>query len=44
MTLTDALAELTLLEKRINSARADLENNALITFAKLTIEIGNREQ
>lgn len=32
MTVTDALAELTLLEKRINSARADLDKNALITF------------
>lgn len=32
MTVTDALAELTLLEKRINSARADLDKNTLITF------------
>ncbi|MDJ0716273.1 MAG: hypothetical protein QNJ54_19005 [Prochloraceae cyanobacterium] len=35
MTVTDALAELTLLEKRINSATADLENNALITFVEV---------
>ena len=36
MTVTDALAELTLLEKRIDSAREDLGNNNLITF----IEVG----
>ena len=30
MTVTDALAELTLLEKRINSARVALDNNTLI--------------
>ena len=35
MTVTDALAELTLLEKRIDSARADLGNNALITFVEV---------
>ncbi len=35
MTVTDALAELTLLEKRIDSARADLDNNALITFVEV---------
>ncbi|NES80136.1 MAG: hypothetical protein F6K10_00685 [Moorea sp. SIO2B7] len=37
MTVTDALAELTLLEKRIESARTGLDRNALITF----VEIGN---
>ncbi|MBD2310410.1 hypothetical protein H6G20_01795 [Desertifilum sp. FACHB-1129] len=36
MTVTDALAELTLLEKRINSARTALDNNGLITV----IEVG----
>ncbi|VEP18348.1 conserved hypothetical protein [Hyella patelloides LEGE 07179] len=35
MTVTDALAELTLLEKRINSARTDLGNNNLITFVEI---------
>ena len=30
MTVTDALAELTLLEKRINSGRSHLDNNTLI--------------
>jgi hypothetical protein len=35
MTVTDALAELTLLEKRIDSARADLGNNNLITFVEI---------
>ncbi len=36
MTVTDALAELTLLEKRIESARAALDNHTLITV----IEVG----
>ena len=36
MTVTDALAELTLLEKRIESARAALDQNTLITV----IEVG----
>ena len=35
ITVTDALAELTLLEKRINSAKADLGNNNLITFVEI---------
>ena len=35
MTVTDALAELTLLEKRIDSARAALDNNALIAVVEV---------
>ncbi len=35
MTVTDALAELTLLEKRIDSARVDLGDNNLITFVEI---------
>ncbi|NEQ69130.1 MAG: hypothetical protein F6K21_27300 [Symploca sp. SIO2D2] len=35
MTVTDALAELTLLEKRIDSARAALENNTLIAVVEV---------
>jgi hypothetical protein len=35
MTVTDALAELTLLEKRINSARAALDNNTLIAVVEV---------
>jgi len=35
MTVTDALAELTLLEKRINSARIALDNNTLITVVEV---------
>ena len=35
MTVTDALAELTLLEKRINSARTALENNTLIAVVEV---------
>ncbi|NEQ71018.1 MAG: hypothetical protein F6K21_37160 [Symploca sp. SIO2D2] len=35
MTVTDALAELTLLEKRIDSARAGLENNTLIAVVEV---------
>lgn len=35
MTVTDALAELTLLEKRIDSARLSLDNNALITVLEV---------
>jgi len=35
MTVTDALAELTLLEKRIDSARAALEGNTLITVVEV---------
>lgn len=35
MTATDALAELTLLEKRIDSARAALENNALMAVVDM---------
>ena len=45
MTLTDALAELTLLEKRINSARAKLENNTLITYVeKQKVPIGYKSR
>jgi len=35
MTVTDALAELTLLEKRIDSARGALENNTLIAVVEV---------
>jgi len=35
MTVTDALAELTLLEKRIDSARAALEQNTLIAVVEV---------
>lgn len=35
MTVTDALAELTLLEKRIDSARAALDNNTLISVVEV---------
>jgi hypothetical protein len=35
ITVTDALAELTLLEKRIESARAGLEQNALIAYVEI---------
>ena len=35
MTVTDALAELTLLEKRINSARVALDNNTLIAVVEV---------
>jgi len=35
MTVTDALAELTLLEKRIDSARSALDNNALIAVVEV---------
>lgn len=35
MTVTDALAELTLLEKRIDSARLALDNNALIAVVEV---------
>ncbi|NET55535.1 MAG: hypothetical protein F6K47_04910 [Symploca sp. SIO2E6] len=35
MTVTDALAELTLLEKRIDSARTALENNTLIAVVEV---------
>ena len=35
MTVTDALAELTLLEKRIESARADLDHQTLITVVEV---------
>ncbi len=35
MTVTDALAELTLLEKRIDSARAALDNNTLIAVVEV---------
>jgi hypothetical protein len=35
MTVTDALAELTLLEKRIDSARANLDNNTLIAVVEV---------
>ncbi|MDJ1184874.1 hypothetical protein [Roseofilum casamattae] len=35
MTVTDALAELTLLEKRIDSARNALDNNALIAVVEV---------
>ncbi|MDY6939478.1 MAG: hypothetical protein SWY16_17680 [Cyanobacteriota bacterium] len=35
MTVTDALAELTLLEKRIDSARLGLDNNALIAVVEM---------
>ncbi len=35
MTITDALAELTLLEKRINSVRDNLGGNALITVVEM---------
>ena len=35
MTVTDALAELTLLEKRIESARAALDGNNLITVVEI---------
>ena len=35
MTVTDALAELTLLEKRINSARVALDNNILIAVVEV---------
>ena len=35
MTVTDALAELTLLEKRIDSARSGLDNNALIAVVEV---------
>jgi hypothetical protein len=34
-TVTDALAELTLLEKRIESARSSLEENTLITYVEM---------
>lgn len=36
ITVTEALAELTLLQKRIESARAALENNTLI----VVVEVG----
>jgi hypothetical protein len=35
ITVTDALAELTLLEKRIDSARAALDNNTLIAVVEI---------
>ncbi|MFB2935646.1 hypothetical protein ACE1B6_10265 [Aerosakkonemataceae cyanobacterium BLCC-F154] len=35
MTVTDALAELTLLEKRIDSVTMDLDNNSLITVVEV---------
>ena len=35
MTVTDALAELTLLEKRIDSARSQLDGNALIAVVEV---------
>ncbi|MEQ8381755.1 MAG: hypothetical protein RH949_05205 [Coleofasciculus sp. A1-SPW-01] len=35
MTVTDTLAELTLLEKRIDSARANLDNNTLIAVVEV---------
>ncbi|AOX00075.1 hypothetical protein BJP34_12005 [Moorena producens PAL-8-15-08-1] len=35
MTVTDALAELTLLQKRIDSARAALDNNTLISVVEV---------
>jgi hypothetical protein len=35
ITVTDALAELTLLEKRIESARAGLEQNTLIAYVEI---------
>jgi high-affinity Fe2+/Pb2+ permease len=35
MTVTDALAELTLLEKRINSARAVLDDNTLVAVVEV---------
>jgi regulator of extracellular matrix RemA (YlzA/DUF370 family) len=35
LTVTDALAELTLLEKRIDSARAALDNNTLIAVVEV---------
>ena len=35
MTVTDALAELTLLEKRIDSARSNLDNNTLIAVVEV---------
>lgn len=35
ITVTDALAELTLLEKRINSARVGLESNTLIAIVEV---------
>ena len=35
MTVTDALAELTLLEKRIDSARKALDNNTLIAVVEV---------
>ncbi|MBE9119188.1 hypothetical protein IQ249_25390 [Lusitaniella coriacea LEGE 07157] len=35
MTVTDALAELTLLEKRINAAKTTLEGNALIAVVEV---------
>lgn len=35
MTVTDALAELTLLEKRIDSARQALDNNALVAVVEV---------
>lgn len=45
MTVTDALAELTLLEKRIDSARTDLGNNNLITFVEIAqVPIGYKSR
>ncbi|MGK7904384.1 MAG: hypothetical protein AB4352_23820 [Hormoscilla sp.] len=35
MTVTDALAELTLLEKRIDSARGNLDENTLIAVVEV---------
>ncbi len=35
ITVTDALAELTLLQKRIESARISLEDNTLITYVEM---------